>query len=225
MHDADRFTRERELMVEQQIFRRGVHSPQVLEAMRTIPRHVFVPPDYVDLAYSDGPLPIGRGQTISQPYIVALMTALLELKGDETVLEVGTGSGYQAAILSCLARHVHTIERHSDLARQAERILRDLGIRNVTVHIGDGSGGLPAFAPFAAIIVTAAAPQAPQPLLDQLAEGGRLVIPIGGRSGQALERWQRHGNEFEQESILPVAFVPLIGAHGWRQDPTEYNTN
>jgi protein-L-isoaspartate(D-aspartate) O-methyltransferase len=205
-------------MVSEQIVARGIRDPLVLDALRAVPRHRFVPPEYADMAYSDGPLPIGQGQTISQPYIVALMTEVLELRGDENVLEVGTGSGYQAAVLAHLAKQVHTIERHAALAERAENILLGLGISNVQVHVGDGSLGLPKYAPYQAIIVTAAAPAVPQPLLDQLDEGGRLVLPVGGTGSQILESWRRQGENFEREAILAVAFVPLRGEHGWKQD-------
>jgi protein-L-isoaspartate(D-aspartate) O-methyltransferase len=210
------YASERENMVENQIVRRGVRDVRVLEAMRSVPRHAFVAPEYRYLAYADGPLPIGNGQTISQPYIVALMSELLELKGEEKVLEVGTGSGYQAAVLAHLARDVHTIERYANLARYAEGILDDLGLKNVSVHTGDGSKGLPEHAPYAGIIVTAAAPNIPRPLLDQLEDGGRLVIPVGSRGGQVLERWVRQGERYDYESIIPVAFVPLVGEQGWK---------
>lgn len=216
MSDDSSYTSERDRMVNTQIASRDVRDVRVLEAMRAVPRHCFVQPEYRYLAYSDGPLPIGNGQTISQPYIVALMSQLLDLKGDEKVLEVGAGSGYQAAILAHLAREVHTIERHVDLARYAERILKDLRLENVHVHTGDGSLGLPEQAPFAAIIVTAAAPSTPKALLEQLEDGGRLVIPVGSRYGQVLERWTRRGSRYDSESIIPVAFVPLIGEQGWK---------
>jgi protein-L-isoaspartate(D-aspartate) O-methyltransferase len=216
-YDDFSYAAERDRMVETQIISRGVTDRRVLEALRSVPRHVFVPPEHRFLAYSDGALPIGSGQTISQPYIVALMTELLVLKGDEKVLEVGTGSGYQAAILSMLAREVHTIERHASLARYAARLLEDLKIANVQVHVGDGTLGLPEFAPFAAIIVTAAAPDVPKALFDQLEDGGRLVIPVGHRGNQYLERWRRQGDKYDYETILPVAFVPLIGAQGWKE--------
>ena len=216
-YDALAFIAERERMVETQIEQRGVSDGLVLEAMRSIPRHVFIPPEHRHLAYADGALPIANGQTISQPYIVALMTELLELKGQEKVLEIGTGSGYQAAILSHLAREVHTIERHVSLARSAARLFEELKLTNIQTHVGDGTLGLTGFAPFAAIIVTAAAPEAPQALLDQLEDDGRLVIPVGPRGEQYLERWRKLGDHYRREHILPVAFVPLIGAQGWKE--------
>ena len=206
----------RERMVKSQLLSRDIRDPAVLEALRTVPRHLFVDADYCQSAYSDGPLPIGEGQTISQPYIVALMTQLLELTGNETVLEVGTGSGYQAAVLAHIAREVHSIERHPLLARRAEEIFKELGLINIHVHIADGTLGLPEFAPYEAIIVTAAAPNVPKALLDQLANHGRLVIPVGGRWGQYLERWRRDGDDLFSESITPVAFVPLVGKEGWK---------
>jgi protein-L-isoaspartate(D-aspartate) O-methyltransferase len=145
------------------------------------------------------------------------MSEMMELQGDEIVLEVGTGSGYQAAVLAQLVRTVHTIERHAELAEQAEQVLQELGLRNVAVHLGDGTLGLPRYAPYQAIMVTAASPAVPQPLLEQLADGGRLVIPVGGQGSQMLERWRRQGTAFKQEKILPVAFVPLRGVHGWKE--------
>jgi protein-L-isoaspartate(D-aspartate) O-methyltransferase len=209
------YERERLRMVKEQLSRRDIRDARVLEAMSTVPRHLFTPEEYRDLAYSDGPLPIGERQTISQPYIVALMTEMLELQGDENVLEVGTGSGYQAAVLAHLARQVHTVERHQALAQRAEQVLGRLAFENVFVHIGDGSLGWPDAAPYQGVIVTAAAPRSPQPLLDQLADGGRMVIPVGGMSGQFLELWRRQGDLFAHETTLPVAFVPLRGEHGW----------
>jgi len=214
----DLFKSQRLDMVSGQIASRGVRDQRVLEAMRTIPRHLFVPAEYQPVAYSDGPLPIGEGQTISQPYIVALMSEQLALRGDEMVLEVGTGSGYQAAVLACLARQVHTIERHAALAGRAREVLAGLGLVNVQVHLGDGSAGLPAYAPYQGILVTAAAPRLPRPLLEQLAEQGRLVLPVGGWLGQTLETWQRRGDNFDRRQVLPVAFVPLRGKHGWQED-------
>lgn len=207
----------RHRMVEEQLLDRNIRDPRVLDAMRNVPRHSFVPLEHRGLAYVDSPLPIGSGQTISQPYIVALMTQLLELKGKEKVLEVGTGSGYQAAVLAYLAHQVYTIERHADLARYASRILGDLGCDNVHVVVGDGSRGLPEHAPYDAILVTAAAPRVPKALRDQLEDGGRLVLPVGARGNQALERWVRSGDEFENEVITAVAFVPLLGEFGWQE--------
>jgi len=212
------FVKHRKAMVADQIVARGIRDPLLLAALLEVPRHRFVPVEYATMAYSDGPLPIGEGQTISQPYIVALMTELLELTGEENVLEVGTGSGYQAAVLARLARIVHTIERHGDLAERAERILQAIGTTNVQVHVGDGSLGLPKYAPFQAIIVTAAAPGVPKPLFEQLAPGGRLVIPVGASGAQDLQCWKRTEDEFICESVLPVAFVPLRGEHGWKEE-------
>jgi protein-L-isoaspartate(D-aspartate) O-methyltransferase len=218
MVNEESYASQRKYMVREQIASRGISDERLLEALSSVPRHLFVPVEYADIAYSDGPLPIGHGQTISQPYIVALMTELLELEGDENVLEVGTGSGYQAALLAILAREVHTIERHEALAERAERVLMEMGLKNVVVHVGDGTLGLPKYAPFQAIMITAAAPHVPQPLFDQLDEGGRLVLPEGGLGGQMLDRWRKQGGEFEQEHIAPVAFVPLRGQHGWKED-------
>jgi protein-L-isoaspartate(D-aspartate) O-methyltransferase len=205
-------------MVEEQLRERDIRDPRVLEAMARVPRHLFIPPEYRDHAYADGPLPIGESQTISQPYIVALMTQMLALQGEEKVLEIGTGSGYQAAVLSFLGREVHTVERFPDLAERAVRVFDSLHLDNIFIHVGDGSLGWPGNAPYGAIIVTAAAPRAPQPLLDQLAEGGRLVVPVGGYGGQYLELWERHGPDFTHEALAPVAFVPLRGQYGWDEE-------
>ena len=206
---------EREYMVETQLRPRRITDPRVLQAMLQVPRHLFVPTEYRHLAYTDGPLPIGSGQTISQPYIVALMSQVLELQGVERVLEIGTGSGYQAAVLSCLAGEVHSVERFPELGQAAQATLLQLGYPNVTVHQGDGTEGLAEFAPFQGIIVTAAAPRVPQVLLDQLADGGRLVIPVGERGAQFLERWVRRGGKYDVDELIPVAFVPLVGKFGW----------
>jgi protein-L-isoaspartate(D-aspartate) O-methyltransferase len=218
MEDESYYSNLRNRMVTEQIIERGIRDERLLDALRNLPRHWFVPEEYANIAYSDSPLPIGRGQTISQPYIVALMTELLVLQGNENVLEVGTGSGYQAALLAMLAHQVHTIERHASLAENAIKALERLNINNVVVHIGDGSLGLPEYAPFQAIMITAAAPHVPQPLLDQLDEGGRLVLPEGGAGGQILDRWRNEDGEFVQEHVTPVAFVPLRGKHGWKED-------
>lgn len=212
----DDFAFEREQMVMYQIEKRGVSNPAVLHAMRMVPRHLFVPVELREHAYADYPLPIGNDQTISQPYIVALMTALLNLKGTEKVLEIGTGSGYQAAVLSLLAREVHTVEYIPSLARAAAAALRDLGYTNVSIHQGDGSFGWEVQAPYDAIMVTASAPKAPPPLLSQLKPGGRMVLPVGGRGMQWLELWQEENGVWQPEEVLPVAFVPLRGAHGWQ---------
>ena len=212
---ADKYRRQREQMVETQIARRGIADPRVLEAMRSVPRHRFVPPDLLASAYADCALPIGEGQTISQPYIVALMTEALELRGHERVLEIGTGSGYQAAILSKLAREVYTIERHAVLAKRAKELLDELGYHNVHVRVGDGTAGWPEEAPFEGIIITAAAPEVPQPLLDQLADGGRLVAPVGPAGFQNLVCVRKKGKRTTTRHLVPVAFVPLIGKYGW----------
>ncbi|MDX9864944.1 MAG: protein-L-isoaspartate(D-aspartate) O-methyltransferase [Anaerolineaceae bacterium] len=214
----DSYQAAREKMIHWQLIRRGVVDRRLLDVMEKIPRHLFVPPDSRENAYEDRPLPIGDGQTISQPYIVALMTSLLDLQGSETVLEIGTGSGYQAAILGRLAKQVHSVERNLALARQAQATLHEIGIDNVIIHPADGSLGWPDAAPYEAIIVTAAAPSVPELLLTQLADGGRLVIPVGTRSRQSLELWQREGEEYTHRSVLPVTFVPLIGKHGWAED-------
>ncbi|NPA26072.1 MAG: protein-L-isoaspartate(D-aspartate) O-methyltransferase [Chloroflexi bacterium] len=206
---------EAERMVQEQIVARGVRHPRVLAAMRAIPRHWFVRPEDQAWAYRDGPLPIGYGQTISQPYIIARMLELLDPKPHEKVLEVGTGSGYQAALLGLLADEVHTVERIPELAAQAAERLARLGLDNVHVHVADGTLGWPQAAPYDGILVAAAAPQVPQALLAQLADGGRLVIPVGHRHGQVIERWTRQGDTFLRETFDPVAFVPLIGQEGW----------
>ncbi len=212
----DTFAEARRRMVREQIAARGVRDPRVLEAMRRVPRHLFVPEEYREWAYGDGPLPIGVGQTISQPYIVALMTELLAIPPQGArVLEIGTGSGYQTAVLAHLADEVFTIERHAALAAQAGARLHRLGLNNVRVRVGDGTLGWPEHAPYDGILVTAAAPEMPPALLEQVRIGGRIVIPIGRRGGQTLERWTRREDDFERETIIPVAFVPLVGEQGW----------
>ena len=213
----DEFLMARKRMVEQQILARGVREPRLLAAMEYVPRHRFIPTDDLAWAYEDGPLPIGHGQTISQPYIVALMTEYLQLTGVERVLEIGTGCGYQAAVLGQMVKEVHTVEVIPELAARATQILSDLGYSNIYVHCGDGSLGWPVAAPYEGILVAAAAPAAPQPLLDQLAEGGQLVIPVGDRGSQQLEIWKRTNQKFESRVGLLVTFVPLRGEYGWKK--------
>jgi len=200
----------RELMVQQQIAARGVGDQRVLEAMRKVPRHLFVPPGMQPYAYLDSPLPIGHEQTISQPYIVAFMTEALRLEPDDRVLEVGTGSGYQAAVLSMMVREVYSIEIVEPLATEAAERLRRLGYANVTVRAGDGYSGWPDRAPFDAIMVTAAPDHVPEPLLHQLAPGGRLILPVG-QQFQTLMRIRRTAEGFKREKLLPVRFVPMTG--------------
>ena len=208
------FLTERKLMVARQLRGYGISDRRVLEAFESVPRHLFVPQEYRSSAYEDGPLPIGFEQTISQPYIVAYMTQLLDLTGGERVLEVGTGSGYQAAILSALTAEVHTIELIPALADRAKAVFDQLGLRNIFLHVGDGSQGWEEAAPYDAIMVTAAGPRVPKSLLNQLTDGGRMVLPVGERGDQVLELWRRDGETFSHETLLPVAFVPLRGKEG-----------
>ncbi len=212
---SGRFTERRHRMVRTQIEARGVSNERVLDAMRTVPRHRFVPEKDEASAYEDHPLDIGCGQTISQPYMVAFMTALLELAPTDRVLEIGTGSAYQAAILATLAAEVITIERHEALAQRARALLAELGYGNVTVVVGDGTLGCPEYAPYDAVIVTAAAPHVPRALEEQLKVGGRLVCPSGARDIQRLERIIRTDRGFEEEHGIGCVFVPLIGEDGW----------
>lgn len=212
---ADRWNRAREEMVSRQLASRDIRDERVLSAFRKVPRHEFVPPDMREGAYADHPLPIGSGQTISQPYMVALMTQCLEIEEGDRVLEIGTGSGYQAAILAELAREVYSVERHGDLAEKASRLLSRYP--NVVIRVGDGTEGWPEHAPYNGIIVTAGAPDAPQPLLDQLAEGGRLVVPVGGSFSQTLVVYTRKGDSFGKKPVCGCVFVPLLGKHGWRE--------
>jgi len=205
----------RRAMVEEQIRKRGIRSPRVLEALARVPRHLFVPEDLIEHAYEDRALGIGERQTISQPYMVAAMTDYLELQGAERVLEIGAGSGYQAAVLAELAREVVTIEKNGSLAESARARLAALGYHNIRVEIGDGTLGWPESAPFDAILVAAAAPSIPPPLVAQLAEGGRLVIPVGQNDQQMLMRIRKLGNEISEEKLFPCQFVPLRGAYGW----------
>lgn len=198
-------------MVDGQIEGRGVSDPATLAAMREVPRWEFVPADLRNRAFEDNPLAIGEGQTISQPYIVAYMTEALKLEAGDRVLEVGTGSGYQAGILGVIAADVYTVEIIPSLAEDARETLERLGYDNVHVLVGDGYGGWPEEAPFDAIIVTCAPDHVPQPLLDQLADGGRLVLPLGGRYPQMLKRYTKSGDTFEEEDLEPVLFVPMTG--------------
>jgi len=198
-------------MIEKQIRARGVTSEAVLEAMQSVPRHEFVDIEQRHAAYEDKPLPIGFGQTISQPYIVAAMTAALQLRDTERVLEVGTGCGYQTAVLCHLAKEVHTIERHPELAKAASARLTRLGYKNAHVHCGDGTLGLPEFAPYDAILVAAAARATPPPLLMQLSKGGRLIIPIGSSEQQSLKLFSRKADSIHFSELEACRFVPLIG--------------
>ena len=211
------FTAARERMVASQIEARGVRDNRVLEALRHVPRHLFVALAAQDEAYDDRPLPIGSGQTISQPYMVAIMTATLGVEPDDRVLEIGTGSGYQTAILARLAREVISIERHEVLADRAAATMKELGITNVEVVTGDGSRGYPPAQPYDRILVTAGAPAVPDSLKAQLADGGRLVIPVGPGRFQRLIVVERNGVEFTKSEGEGCVFVPLIGAEGWRE--------
>jgi protein-L-isoaspartate(D-aspartate) O-methyltransferase len=216
----DRYKKQRARMVETQIRARSISDARVLKVMETTPRHLFVDEGLIDQAYSDNPLPIGEKQTISQPYIVALMTQALDLKGRERVLEIGTGSGYQTAILAQLADRVFSIERVAALATRARKILDKLNCYNVAIRVGDGSYGWKEEAPFDAIITTAAAPQVPQYLVEQLAPGGRLVVPVGNRDVQTLYKLTRsveNQAEMKKEDLGGCRFVSLIGESGWKE--------
>jgi protein-L-isoaspartate(D-aspartate) O-methyltransferase len=206
-------------MVSGQLESRGIRDPRVLEAMRTVPRHLFVPPERQASAYEDRALPIGDGQTISQPYMVAIMTEALSIAAGARVLEIGTGSGYQAAILAVLAREVITIERRPGLAAAAERRLTMLGFTNVTVVVADGSSGYPKAAPYDAVMATAGAPQVPTSLRAQLAEGARLVVPVGSAFHQDLVVIERRGETFLESRGEGCVFVPLVGREGWPEAP------
>ena len=213
---------ERGRMISTQLVARGITDPLVLQAMREVPRERFVPASMVDRAYHDGPLPIGHGQTISQPYIVAAMTAAARLKPGVRVLEIGTGSGYGAAVLSRIAAEVYTVERVSALAADASARLSRMGYANVHVREGDGTLGWPEHAPYDAILVTASGPRAPEALLEQLAVGGRLVMPVGVSLAQRLVRVTRtEADEYQYDDLEGVTFVPLIGAEGWPSRQSE----
>lgn len=205
----------RQAMVEQQLRQKGVRDERVLAAMASIPRELFVRPRDRSIAYDDRALPIELRQTISQPYMVARMTEWLDVRDSDTVLEIGTGSGYQAAVLAKLARHVYTLERHGALSREAQSRLRSLGLTNVTCLVGDGSCGWPGFGPYDRILTTAAAPTMPTALLEQLADGGILVIPVGSQDEQVLTRVQRQASRFIEIPGLDCRFVPLIGEQAW----------
>jgi protein-L-isoaspartate(D-aspartate) O-methyltransferase len=216
----DRYRKQRTRMVETQIRARSISDDRVLKVMETMPRHLFVDEGLIDQAYSDNPLPIGEKQTISQPYIVALMSQALALNGRERVLEIGTGSGYQTAILAKLADRVFSVERVATLANRARRILDSLNCYNVAIRVGDGSYGWKEEAPFDAIITTAAAPQVPQYLVEQLAPGGRLVVPVGNREVQTLYKLTRSAenpDEIKKEDLGGCRFVSLIGESGWKE--------
>jgi protein-L-isoaspartate(D-aspartate) O-methyltransferase len=207
----DSYARQRRDMVEQQLAARGIKDKRVLQAMLDVPRHEFLPPDMRDRAYWDGAQPIGFDQTISQPYIVAFMTEQLKPQPTDVVLEVGTGSGYQAAVLAKLVKHVYTIEIIAGLAERAAKDLKRLGYTNVTVKAGDGYKGWKEHAPFDAIIVTCAPDHVPPPLVEQLREGGRMIIPVGERFSQELYLLEKKGGKVRQTAVLPVLFVPMTG--------------
>jgi protein-L-isoaspartate(D-aspartate) O-methyltransferase len=212
---VDLFERERARMVTEQLARRGIRDERVLDAMRRVPRHHFVEEVFRERAYGDHPLPIGQEQTISQPYIVALMSSLLELTGREKVLEVGTGSGYQTAVLAELARRVCSIERIPALAARARAALEALGYANAWVRVGNGALGWPDEAPFDRILVAAAGPSLPPPLFEQLADGGRMVLPLGGPSGQTLTLVENAGGQMRSRPCGECHFVPLVGKYAW----------
>ena len=205
-------------MVDEQLVPRGINDAKTLEAMRKVPRHLFVEEAMKDQAYGDFPLPIGRGQTISQPFIVALMTQALGLKGHESVLEIGTGSGYQAAILSQICEKVYTVERIDSLLVEARKVFDALHYLNILTKLDDGTNGWPEFAPYDAIIVTAGGPKVPKPLLEQLADPGVLLIPVGDRGVQDLRKVTKKDGQITEETIEFVRFVSLVGDHGWKYE-------
>ena len=212
---VDLFLAQRRNMVESQLRARGIRDERVLAAMSHVPRHEFVPVEFRDQVYEDHPIPIGEGQTVSQPYIVAIMLQALALNPSDTVLEIGTGSGYQTALLAELTRQVYSVERHASLARTAEATLRRLGYSKVQVLLGDGTNGLPDHAPFDAIVVSAAAPQIPPPLFEQLCDGGRMVIPVGPAPAQELQLVRKKAGQPVISSLEGCRFVPLIGSKGY----------
>ena len=216
--DTMDFQRLRNVMVDTQIISRGVKDPRVIAAMRKVPRHLFMDESSRYKAYDDMALPVGEGQTISQPYMVAVMTELLGLGGDEKVLEIGTGSGYQAAVLAELSRELYTIERIQSLSDRAREVIAELGYSNIHMKVGDGTLGWPEAAPFDRILITAAAPSVPEPLVNQLSEGGILVAPVGDRFSQQLVRLLKQKGNLLKEYQTPCVFVPLVGKHGWKTD-------
>ena len=219
MLEREEYGSQRAEMIEKQLRRRGIDDALVLAAMRAVPRHEFVAEELRSHAYEDLPLPIGSDQTISQPYIVAAMTTALHLQPNDRVLEIGTGCGYQAAVLSCLVKEVFTIERRPELASAAAATLTRLGCPNAHVHCGDGTLGLTEFAPFDAILVAAAAPAVPKPLLAQLADGGRIILPVGDAEYQELQLIEKRGDAFPASHLEACRFVPLVGYHGWQEPP------
>ncbi len=217
MFKAPDFDILRDEMVDRQLIPRGIKDERVIEAFRKIPRHKFVPQEYQKSSYGDFPLPIGENQTISQPYIVALMTQILELTNIDRVLEIGTGSGYQTAILASLAKEVYSVERKESLAKQAEAILKELGFKNIKIKVNDGTLGWEEFAAYDKIMVTAAAPSLPQTLKEQLSINGKLTIPLSIGFGQVLTLFTKHKDKFESEEVCGCTFVPLIGKYGYKQ--------
>ncbi len=216
MIEVSEWKHERERMVEEDIVKRGVKDTRVIQAMKKVPRHLFIDKTYYHQAYNDYPLPIGQNQTISQPYMVASMTELLELKGDERVLEIGTGSGYQTAILALLCSKVYSVERISELTKKARLTLKQLGFSNINLIVRDGSLGWPEFAPYNGIIVTAGAPEIPNALIEQLANNGRMVIPVGNEACQTLNYVEKHKGRIYRKEFFGCAFVPLVGKGGWK---------
>lgn len=215
LFERDPYISQRQAMVEHQLRRRGIHDERVLRAMEEVPRHEFIPEGGRFHAYEDQPVPIGEEQTISQPYIVAVMTQMLAVEPENVVLEVGTGTGYQAAVLSRLARQVYTIERHASLADSAREIVRRLGYENLEVVVGDGTRGLPEHAPYDRILVAAAAPSVPRPLIEQMQEGGRMIIPVGRSDIQVLQLVRKRQGEIFTSRLEGCRFVPLIGEGGF----------
>ena len=208
----------RKRMVEEQLIPRGIKNQRLLDAFYKVERHKFVPEDLRGSAYADFPVPIGEGQTISQPYIVALMTQCLDLTGEEKVLEIGTGSGYQSAILAELAKEVYTIERYANLAKSAETVLKESGYKNITIKVGDGTLGWKDIAPFDRIIITAASPRIPLPLTEQINESGKMVLPLGEPLSQVLTLLEKKKGKLESVQVCGCVFVPLIGKYGWKEN-------